>query len=397
MIIIFITIFFIIVYLSFDYFGARRIPLKHGQVFGFACRRSKDLLIQEIDQFGNVWASRGMKIYLLKSGEDVFRKVAHVPSGFNFYWLRNFTFFRKLTLRPECIEFTVSDNGDISAFSSGRLWYLENGKSSFKEAIKMKNFGKGDQGLRNTGLLKSSSGKLFFGEYFRNKLRLPVKIFDSNNNGKTWEERYVFHSGEIRHLHAIQEDTYTKKLFFLSGDWDTESKIGFSDNEFKTVSILGEGSQTYRVCQLVFHRNSIYWGTDTSEKATSGIFKYDKKLKTIRKIGNVHGAVFFATRLDNGLIVMTTNRENNKLETDDYTRFYIINPETDQIKELIGGTWASKKPGFWFKYAQLRIQRYQGASFLAVSVMNQKEFSESEFFLIDSKEIYKWFNNIVQN
>lgn len=113
-----------IIYLSIDYRGPAVIQLKHDTAFGFSCLRAKDLLVQEYDKNGNLWATRGMIVYKLKSGDNNFTRVAHVPTGFSIFWLRNFSIIRKLTIRPECVEMVAANNGDLCALSAGRIWLL---------------------------------------------------------------------------------------------------------------------------------------------------------------------------------------------------------------------------------------------------------------------------------
>jgi len=109
-----------IVYLFIDYRGPEKIPLNNDIAFGFPCLRAKDLVVQEYDKDGNLWATRGMKIYQLKKNDNKFIRIAHVPTGFSIYWLRNFSIIRKLTIRPECVEMVPTNTGDLCAISAGK-------------------------------------------------------------------------------------------------------------------------------------------------------------------------------------------------------------------------------------------------------------------------------------
>jgi hypothetical protein len=90
-----------LVYFIIDFKGPSVIRLKPKNVFGFSCLRARDLVVQEYDKHGNLWATRGMIAYKLVEDEDVFKKVTHIPTGFSIFWLRNFTLVRRLTIRPE--------------------------------------------------------------------------------------------------------------------------------------------------------------------------------------------------------------------------------------------------------------------------------------------------------
>jgi hypothetical protein len=374
------------VYLFVDYRGPQKITLKNDIAFGFSCLRARDLVVQEYDKDGNLWATRGMKIYHLKKGDDKFTRVAHVPTGFSIFWLRNFSIVRKLTIRPECVEMVSTSSGDLCALSAGKIWLLRRGEKEFKETFSLPHYGFGDPGIRNDGILNINDSIIYFGEYFQNPERDQIKIFTSKNGIQSWDVKYSFQPGQIRHIHAIQKDPYTERLWICTGDSDEESMVAWSDDEFNTIQKIGQGNQIWRVCQLVFTEDAVFWGTDTGSEDYGGIYRWDKKSAELEKLYGIDGAVFFGTRLKNGTIVMSTNREGMENEKDDRTRLYIISKE-NEIASLECGTWNHKKPGFWYKYAMLRFQRDQGGASLAITCLNQKEFPDSELIIISEKTL----------
>jgi hypothetical protein len=376
------------VYLFIDYRGPGIISLRNDVAFGFPCLRAGDLVVQEYDKSDNLWATRGMIIYQLKKDENKFVRIAHIPTGFSVLWLRNFTLFRRLTIRPECVEMIANDNGDICALSAGRIWLLKNGENKFRETFRLVNYGFGDQGIRNDGILNADDSVVYFGEYFQNPDRNKVDLFKSRNKMSSWEVAYRFQPKLIRHIHAIQKDPYSDKLWVCTGDDDEESMIAWSDDEFKTIRKIGQGRQMWRVCQLIFTEDDVIWGTDNGSGTDAGIYRWDKETAEIHKYQNIDGAVFYATRLKNGTIVMSTDREGLNIEKDDKTRLYIISGD-NKLTSIECGTWNHKMPGFWFKYALLRFQRNQGAGSLAVTCMNQKEFPDSELIIISEESLRK--------
>jgi len=377
---IFVTI--CIIYLYFDYHGPTEIALKPDYVFGFSCLRARDLIVQEYDIHGNLWATRGMIVYKLNTGNEKFTKVAHIPTGFSVFWLRNFSILRKVTIRPECVELIVTDNGDICALSAGRIWLLSAGGKKFIETYRLSNYGFGDQGIRNDGIINIDDSTIFFGEYFQNPERDEVKIFKSMNNMNYWKIAYKFHPGKVRHIHAIQKDPYSGKLWVCTGDSDEESLVAWSNNDFKSITPIGQGSQLWRVCQLVFSEDALYWGTDTGSEDIAGIYRCDKHTGEIEKLEKIDGAIFYGTKLVNGTIVMSTNREGLKCETDNKTRLFIIT-EDNKVTSFECGTWNNNKPEFWFKHAKLRFQRDQGGPSLVITCLNQKEFPDGELIIIN--------------
>jgi hypothetical protein len=260
-------------YLLIDYVGDRRITLRIDKSFGFVCFRAKDLIVQEFDEAGNLWATRGLLLYKLENGGHEFHKIARIPTGNSVFWLNNFSLFRRLTLRPECAEITIAQNGSICSFSCGKMWIGKKSEGRLKRTLSLKHFGrKIGRGIMSTGLLKINNNSFYFGEYFSNPERTNVDIYKYCPSNNSWEAAYEFQAGQIRHVHALQRDPYSGRLWICTGDEDNEAMIGWSDNYYKTIEPIGRGSQIWRACQLVFTEEAVYWGTDTGSIDLAGIY-----------------------------------------------------------------------------------------------------------------------------
>ncbi len=386
-IIFFLLIGSSLLYLVSEYIGAKRIWLKPSNAFGIDCMKAKDLIVQEYDSSGCLWTTRGYMVYRLRKGENYFERVARIPIDLSIYWLNNFRIFRKITLRSENVELTINTKGQLTAFASGWVFFSQGIGHKFSKIMKLDHFGlKTGRGIMSTGLLQANNTELFIGEYFSNPKRTKVKVYSINNVIKTEEVLYEFKPGEIRHIHALQRDPYTNFLWICVGDEDHESMIGWSDNNYENITPIGSGSQIWRTCQLVFTESYVFWGTDTGSSNLAGIYRYDKNRKEVEKVQSIQGAVFFSIRLRNGLIIMSTDREGFPNEEDDKTRLILIE-KNQQIRTLLCGTWNYKKHGLRFNFAKLRFQRSNGDDSLVMSVLNQKEFSESELIIYPEKNL----------
>jgi hypothetical protein len=372
-------------YLVNDFYGPGEILLTKKNAFGFEALCASELIVQDYDRDENLYATRGMILYKLPKGGDRFKKVAQIPTGFNLYWLRNFSLFRKLTLRPECVEVVVKPSGNIVAMSAGKMWALNTAGTDFTSTLDLTHYGKGDQGIFENGILSKNDSTVFFGEYFRNEQRDQVRIYGSYNAGKNWDVRYTFKPGEIRHIHALMKDPYEDKLWICTGDDNGEPRIAWTDDDYKTIHPIGQGSQMWRATQLIFDKEYIYWGADTYEKDYAGIYRWHRQTRKVEKISDVDGAMFHATKLKNGTIIMNTSREGGANEKDEKTRMFVVSDNGDvQSKEM--GTW-ERKSGFWFKYAKLRTARGQGASSLALTCLMQEEFPNAELIIIPQEQL----------
>ena len=326
-------------YLVWDYRGPTEIPLQLDNAWGLPCLRAKDLLIQGHDEEGNIWATRGMVAYRRIEGDNKFINQYHIPTGFSIFWLRNFSIVRRITLRPECVEFLPLENGQAVAMSAGCMWYRPGHGKKFRETLTLPHYGIGiGQGVRNAGLAKLGDGSIVLGEYFMNKDKTAVKLFSSKDNGKTWQVVKSFPPGRIRHVHAVQQDPYSKKAWICTGDANKETMLAWTQDGGQTLNPIGKGSQIWRVCQIAFTEDALFFGTDTGESEYSGIYRWDRESHNLIKLIYVPGCIFYATRLADGLIVMSTNREGVSNEKDDKTRLWNITPGNN-VSSIPCGTW----------------------------------------------------------
>lgn len=332
--------------------------------------KGEALIVQDYDSEGNLWATRGMWAYQLKAGETRFVRQYHIPTGFSVYWLRNFSFIRRITLRPECVELFQFPNGEVLAMSAGRMWHRPGPGERFEETLALRHYGIGiGLGIRNVGLAKMKNGSILFGEYFVNKKRGAVRLFSSKDNGRNWQIVHKFQPGRIRHVHAVQQDPFSNRTWILTGDRNRESMVAWTLDGGKTLNPIGQGKQRWRVTQMAFTPKALFWGADTSNSEEDGVYKWERDTRQLSKIASVGGNMFYATRLAGGLIVMSTNREGTRNEKNDKTSLWFIDKDKDVISIEFGSRENRRK------YAKLRFQRTQGHVALAMTVLNHKQYN----------------------
>jgi hypothetical protein len=366
-----------------DFLGPLEITLESDTVNGLKVLRTKgeELIVQDYDSEGNLWATQGMWVYRLKPGHNNFVRKYHIPTGFSIFWLRNFAIIRRLTNRPECVELLPMDNGNALVMSAGSVWYRAGKSQKFRKTLVLRHYGIGiGQGILNNGWDEIQDGIILFGEYFTNKKRSNIRLYRSDNYGKTWKIVHEFKPGQIRHVHSVQQDPYSSKAWILTGDLDHESMVAWTEDGGKTIKPIGQESQKWRVTQLVFTNEALFWGADTDNPEESGIYRWDRKMEKIEKLVAVSGEIYYATRLAEGTIVMSTVRTGARNEKDNNTRLWIIR-KGKEITPIIFGTWDRDK-----RKAKLRFQRRQGNDRLAITVLNHQEYND-ELFIISEETL----------
>ena len=193
------------------------------------------------------------------------------------------------------------------------------------------------------------------------------------------------------HIHAVQKDIYSGNAWICTGDNEKNSKIGFTNDNFKTIDIIGTNSEKFTATQLSFTPEYVYWGSDGFNLEDCGIYRWKRSNRELSKLVTVRGCVFFTTVLKNGTLIFTTDREATPFENDLFTRMVVID-KNGKSKVFRCGIW-NKRDGFFRQYAKLRMPRQQSNSpYLILSVLKHKGIDDNDLFIIEEDEILKNMN-----
>lgn len=380
-------------YAVYDYYPPLEIPLVGDTCWGVPCLRAEDLVIQGQDDAGHVWATRGMWAYRRWKGDDKFVRQYHVPTGLSAHWTRNFTLVRWLTSRDVCVELIPLPHDGAVAVSAGYVWYRPDGAADFERVHKLRYYGVGvGSGVRPPGFSRLKDGAIMYGEYWRNWEKDSANLYLSDDGGRTWEVAYTFGAGQIRHVHGVQQDPYADRVWVCTGDWEQECLIAWSPDKGKTLEIVGRGGerhQMWRTCQLAFAEDAVFWGGDTGDE-DAGIYRWDRKSGQVSKLAYVPGCILYATRLADGTVVMTTDREDADNEADDKTRLWVV-PDGKTVRSITMGSYV--RPRLFKGFAWLRLPRTQGAQALYVTCLNVTDFNGD--LLVVSPDVLKGLAKLV--
>ncbi len=161
------------------------------------------------------------------------------------------------------------------------------------------------KGSRPLNFCRDKNNNIFWGEYFLNLKRSdPVRVFFSDDTGKTWKIIYEFAKGRICHIHRIIYDPYEDKLIILTGDRDNEVFILKADKKFKRIDIILSKSQKYRTTSLIPLKNALIYGTD-NPKGQNCIMAIDRTNKKVHKITEIPGPVLYGCKAGRKVVFST--------------------------------------------------------------------------------------------
>lgn len=205
---------------------------------------NKDILIK----------SSGRYVYLLDkklNKKDKIKLPFCFPRDFHF----NIPILKRL-LRSDAKEIIYEKNNK-------KLIVIRNGQvfSIVEKKYKLLGSIVGDAPLFNSHCVHNDT--IYFGQYNQNNSREKVHIYklDIKNNLSI---AYTFKAGAIRHIHSITPDPYiNNRLWVTTGDNNGECLILFSDDNLNSLSNIGDKSQNYRIVNLGFSSDYLFYGTDS--------------------------------------------------------------------------------------------------------------------------------------
>ena len=254
------------------------------------------------------------KVYLKKNGREA---VIRLPMR---GWKELFSFSRKLrrALRlDKCNVVPVRDG--LVIVRQGDVYFYDEKQNHLTQTLRLKNC----RNLLHQSIAVFNDGKeIVFGEYGLNPQRTEVPVYKSSDGGRSWQTIFTFPAGKIRHVHGCYFDPFEKKIWTLTGDFNGESHILFSDPDFNEVEWIGNGTQIYRACNAFFEEDAVHWIMD-SHLEDSFHIRLERKDRTIKKMQRFPGPVWYIKRLQDGYYLAATAQEIGAGVKDEYAHLMV--------------------------------------------------------------------------
>jgi hypothetical protein len=247
-----------------------------------------------------VWVSSNYSLYRSKDRGVTFDKVIDLPVPFLMRLVvRNRLPARALRLGVRGLRKLKS--GTVLVIADRKVFRLRDAEIEVVHSLK-----RGIGPLRE-GWCEDDNGNCYLGEYFLNNKRdARVHLLRSEDDGQSWKS--ICSLQNIRHIHCVQYDAFSKSIWLGTGDRDEESSISFSQDEGETWTKVGSGDQMFRAVSLLFTQDHVYWGSDAPTRQNY-IYRYDRKSAEIERLVAVDGPVHYSTILGRGIKIFATTTE----------------------------------------------------------------------------------------
>ena len=177
----------------------------------------------------------------------------------------------------------------------------------------------GDAPLFNSNCIHN--GTIYFGQYDQNKTRKSSKIYKIDKKNKI-SIAHTFLPGEIRHVHSITNDLYIEnRIWITTGDNDGECMLLYTDDNFKNISNIGDKSQDFRIVNLGFSKEYLFYGTDNLIKENY-IYQQNRSDGKRKKVLSIKQTAWFLKQDKKGNAILGTTVENGKGCQVNYSSIY---------------------------------------------------------------------------
>lgn len=159
------------------------------------------------------------------------------------------------------------------------------------------------------GITEDSDGNLLFGEYLGNPDRGPVHLHRVPPHLDGHEIVHTFPAGDIKHVHTVRVDPYVPgRVWVATGDYEDECYLFAFDDDFRTKTIYGDGSQVWRAVALFLTHDHIVWCTDT-EFERNHVRRMDRTTGEVESGRSFPAPVYQGVTTTDGLYLCCTTAE----------------------------------------------------------------------------------------
>jgi hypothetical protein len=257
-------------------------------------------IVHHVQRDGSVWGSRGRTVLCKRNG--VWRPVARFPVSMPrdlFGWNRPMA---RASRADKCNVY-VNSRGRMLGIRAHAVYSLEPDGSLVRRAEIQ-----GDCVLHR-GICEDWDGWTYFGEYFRNPQRAPVRIWRFSPELHHHEIAHEFPAGSIRHVHCVLSDPYDDDALWVTvGDYSGECYVLRTRDRFGHLERFGDGSQTWRAVVLFFTPDYVAWLTD-SHLDQNHACRMDRRTGTLDVGCPIPCSTWYGTTTTDGMHVAFTTVE----------------------------------------------------------------------------------------
>lgn len=226
-------------------------------------------------------------------------------------------------------------------------------------------------------IAKGPDDRLLFGEY-NSKIghNLPVRLYVSDDRGRSFDVARVFEAGSILHVHSLLYDEHLHHYWLFTGDYGHEPGIGRLSADLRDFEWVHKGQQRFRAVEAFDFGDRLIYGTDTHLEPNA-VMSMDKATGRIERLRELDGSCIYACRFG-GLYALSTTVEPSPVN---HARH--------------AGLWLSRDGETWTRVFQAEKDRWHPIYFQFGSLVLPRGASEREVILFSGQAVKRLDGRVV--
>lgn len=192
-------------------------------------------------------------------------------------------------------------------------------------------------------------GEVVWGEYTSERPPRAVRLYASEDGGRSFRVIHTLEAGSVLHVHNIVYDPHLDHYWVLAGDHDHEPGIGRLSRDLERFEWFVKGEQRYRAVALFDFGDRLVYATDT-EREPNGLISLDKQNGKTERLRDFDGSCIYGCRFG-GLYAITTTVEPSPVNRSPWARLWL---SRDAIHWKLA--WEARKDRWnadWFQFGSI--------------------------------------------
>lgn len=210
---------------------------------------------------------------------------------------------------------------------------------------------------------------VLWGEYnSKFKHGLPIRVYASDDKGRSYHVVRVFEAGSILHIHNIVFDQAAGHYWVFTGDFDDEAGIGRLSADFKDFEWAARGKQCFRVVEAFDFGDHLVYGTDSGYEKNE-IVRWHKSSGRVERLAELEGSCIYACRFGRWYALTTTVEPS------------VVN------RSQCASLWVSRDGEKWAKVLSAKKDRWHPVYFQFGSIVLPRGASDKETLLFSGQAL----------
>ncbi|MDJ0789201.1 MAG: hypothetical protein QNK05_20540, partial [Myxococcota bacterium] len=212
-------------------------------------------------------------------------------------------------------------------------------------------------------IARGPGDRLLFGEYdARTGHGKPVRIFVSDDAGRSFQVARVLEAGSVMHVHGLRFDAGRDHYWVFAGDYDHEPGIGMLSADLLRFEWFRRGEQRYRVCEAFDFGERLVYATDSNVEPNH-ILSLHKESGAVEVLADIEGSSLYGCRFGGVHAISTA-----------------VEPGGGSLSDRVA-LWISRDGARWWRVFEARKDRWPAILQFGCLVLPRGESEQDTLFV----------------